>query len=138
MATNLRPYADWVPTELTPETLRALLREFEPLRGTAIATGDLRDGTDASVSVAVLLDDGYAHAAAWKASERRLEAAKRLAAEEAWRTEVVEPEMVSLTVCPGGEYANKQEWLDDWMASWQDEVERLAAALAQEAPHETP
>ena len=68
----------------------------------------------------------------WEASERRAEAAKRMAAEEAWRAEVVEPSMVSLTIGPGCGHANKQEWLDDWMASWQDEVERLAATLPEE------
>jgi len=74
------PADEWlagdIPEEpLTPETLRLLLKEFEPLRGTVIATGDVEDGTDTSVSVGILIDDGLAHADQW---EKDLNTAERL------------------------------------------------------------
>jgi len=69
------PADEWlagdIPEEpLTPETLRFLFKALEPLRGTAVATGNLEDGTDMSIAVRILIDDGYAHADQWQRREQ--------------------------------------------------------------------
>jgi hypothetical protein len=58
-----------------------------------------------------------------EALEKRL----KQAAEDAWKSEVLDTDMLSLLIGPNEEYANKQEWLEDWLG-------KEFAALAKEKP----
>lgn len=48
----------------------------------------------------------------------RLEKALQLAAEDLFQTEIVQTEMMDLTIGPGLEYASREDWIQERIESW--------------------
>jgi hypothetical protein len=52
-----------------------------------------------------------------------------IAAEEAYRDEVVAPEMETLIIGPADEYATKKDWLEDRVEYWLSEAAHRKASV---------
>lgn len=46
----------------------------------------------------------------------------RMAAELAWESDVVQPEMTEILIGPGNDYADKDDWIDSWLMSLEELV----------------
>lgn len=52
----------------------------------------------------------------------KAEAALRIAAEDAYKEEVIETDMKDILIGEGKDYANREEWLEDRLESWSRRV----------------
>jgi hypothetical protein len=52
------------------------------------------------------------------ASVAQLKKAIRYAAEDAYKSEVIDPEMEECIIGTNGDYATKEDWIEDRIADW--------------------